>query len=170
MSAEIARLGTVASSVDLQEHRTKWFRSEITTRTIKFLDWTIDGRPLREIVRYQDGLPSDTTGMRGDWPAEYTRQSLAVLLDVSAGGPEVRMDDGRIALLYCLACGDLGCGALTAQVVTGPETVEWRDIGWQNDYEPFDPSGQDLPIFTVTFNRAQYEATIGALLRRDTFG
>ncbi|MGQ0842893.1 MAG: hypothetical protein ACT4QF_02040 [Sporichthyaceae bacterium] len=160
------RLGTTRASVEIREHRARWLRTgaAVSTRRIEFLDWTLDGRPLRDIVGGVRPV-ENTTPLRDDLDlAEFRQASLKALLGMAPGMEGVRFDDGRVAVLFCVLCGDLGCGALSVEVIVGPDTVEWRDVGWQTDYQPFDPHAQDDPVFGVFFGRAQYEAVVRDLM------
>ncbi len=71
--------------------------------------------------------------------------------------------DGRVALLLC-ACGDLDCPTLSANVVVNDATVEWRDVGWQVSYEPFEAQDVVREQPHMTFERSAYEALVADLL------
>ena len=62
-------------------------------------------------------------------------------------------------------CGNPSCRALSASLVATEEWVEWRDLGWQVDYEPFDAAEAGFtPPLTFRFNRSQYTTTLRELL------
>jgi hypothetical protein len=63
-------------------------------------------------------------------------------------------------------CGDLGCRALSADVVVTATTVEWRELGWQVDYEPFDATDVIEPARGFIFDRNEYEAVLIPLRER----
>ncbi|MFD6068192.1 MULTISPECIES: hypothetical protein [Amycolatopsis] len=132
---------------------TRWTDGEA-----RFLDWTIDGVALRTMV---SEMPEQQTPLFLDddvW-REAAVETLRRLLGELPGD----FDDGRVALLVCPACGDLGCGAYSVEVVFGDDVVEWRTLGWQTDYEPFD--GLDEDGFTgARFDRKAYETLLGDLL------
>lgn len=44
----------------------------------------------------------------------------------------------KILLYVCADCGDLGCGALTAQISFTENTVVWSDFAYENASETFE--------------------------------
>ena len=70
-----------------------------------------------------------------------------------------------MSLYVCPECGDLGCGAVTANLHVGPETVTWRAIGSQADYDAkVSPLGDDGAFPDIAFTRASYEAALLSVL------
>ncbi|OZD55717.1 hypothetical protein CH252_07695 [Rhodococcus sp. 06-1477-1B] len=134
---------------------------------LMFLEWTIDGRPLRDSLVFSNGRTCEditflTEGARAD---ELAIGSLRVLLGEHAADVEsrVRYDDGRVGLLFCPGCGGLDCGGVSAEIRATDTTVEWRNVGYQDSWHPFDPK-QDVSVFTLRFDRSQYETTVRGLL------
>jgi hypothetical protein len=132
---------------------------------VAFEDWTLDGELLRDLIRRS--FPEDMAAPDGEvtllsdrWVASAPVRALERLL---AGQPG-DFDDGRIALYVCKVDGDLGCATLSADVVVGTETVEWRDLGWQVDYEP-GVKGAHPPL-SIRFDRTAYEAVLREALAR----
>lgn len=121
-----------------------------------FLDWTIDGVALRSMVPAEQRTPLFLDDDR--W-RESAVETLRRLLGRLPGD----FDDGRVALLMCPLCGDLGCGAYSVEVVFGDEVVEWRAFGWQTDYEPFDDP-EEYRFTGARFERTAYETLLGDLL------
>ncbi|MER7864394.1 hypothetical protein DMC64_10530 [Amycolatopsis sp. WAC 04197] len=121
-----------------------------------FLDWTIDGVALRSMVPAEQRTPLflDDDRWRG-----AAVETLRRLLGRLPGD----FDDGRVALLMCPLCGDLGCGAYSVEVVFGDDVVEWRAFGWQTDYEPFDDP-EEYRFTGARFERTAYETLLGDLL------
>lgn len=143
------------------------FRRKASTEERAFEDWTIDGVALRQLVAQRSGwpeeagVPADHPALRSDdfWP-ELAVSNLRSLLGEVPG----ELPDGRVALLYCPVCADIGCGALTAELVMDGETVEWRDVGWQAD-EDFDATRDGFPAsLTLRFSREPYLALLRRLL------
>lgn len=168
--SSLAVLGTRWTEFPTSKPRRRGFlglRSEQVERTVSILDWTIDGRPLRDRLGFADVRPCiEVTFMsqtnRG-W--DFTIESLRALLLENESGfdPWVQFTDGRAGILFCPQCGDLDCGAVSADVRFKGSVVEWRDVAYQNGFTdgvfPDDP-----PAFSLRFDRAQYEATVRALL------
>jgi hypothetical protein len=168
MASTPSTLGVVEDHyVAYDDERVGWFRHKSVEHTITYLDWTIDGRPLRELVRYVDGsAPREVTVLQNDWSAiGVGRSLLKSLLGLPVGGGfDVVMPDGRIALLFCPTCFDLDCGTLTAEVEFSDTFVLRRDIAWQVGYDPLDLTDSEFDPPTLTFDRAQYEAELKRLL------
>ncbi|BFM23794.1 hypothetical protein [Microbacterium sp. che218] len=144
-------------------------RAEIVAvAPVRFLDWTIDGRPLRDRLTSSDGRACEDITLLADHSSgdQYAIESLRALLSEDTPGMDssLRFSDGRTGLLFCPTCGGLDCGAVTAEVRVTESTVEWRDVAYQDgstgDVLP------DAPAFTLRFDRVQYETTVRALLTK----
>ncbi len=126
-------------------------------------DWTVDGVALRRLVADRwgvDDLPSEMSRL---WPEDPSAAvaSLRALLGEGPGD----LEDGRVALLVCPVDQDVDCSALTTRVLLGEDTVEWQDVGWQVDVEPFVPVPDEYgPLLQLRFDRAQYERLLRELL------
>lgn len=155
---------------------------------LAFLDWTIDGVPLRKTfgdgeedtnstLLYEDADPTDRLeNLRRlrefDTPPptfepRYHRtwfDRLVRLRGTPIAPWGTAFSDGRVCLLYCF-CGDLDCPTLSTQVVTHADKVEWREIGWQVTYEPFESNQSEL--VNAVFERKAYETLIDNLLQGD---
>jgi hypothetical protein len=95
-----------------------------------------------------------------DWPDEFSRVQQLL------GQTPPELADGRLALYVCPECGDLGCGAVTVVVDRIGDDVVWRDLGWQNDYEPNVDFESFAGVGPFRFDRSQYEAVLSPLLQR----
>jgi hypothetical protein len=152
-------LGIVASETEW----TELGRLGTVTKRRPFLDFTVNGQPFRSLVglaEYGAEAVSETTRLMDDWPDGALAQ-----LDALLGGQSDEFGDGRVALLVCHLCGDVGCGAISAEVVLDSGLVEWRDLGWQNNYEPF--NGSPVRPRSFRFVQRQYEAVLRPM--RDHF-
>lgn len=131
----------------------------------RFLDWTVDGEPIRDWFASAEGERHEITWMVEGFPGEAAAvASLRALLVDSRSSPrsDVRFGDGRVGLLYCPGCYDLACGALSAEVRVTDDSVEWRDITYQDAIA--DELWAEMPRRSVTFERRAYEATVRELL------
>lgn len=143
---------------------------------LRFLDWTVDGEFLRDRVATQDYESTEITWMlEGSTlkASELQRRvgaSLRALLSErgSAIDREVQFGDGRVAVLFCrgghaeFVCGDLACGAVSADISFTASAVEWRDVTYQDAIA--DELWTEMPRRNFRFERKAYEATIEALL------
>ena len=128
---------------------------------VHFEDWTVDGTPLRTVVG-EDGPAQEMTPLstEGFWPqvaADHLRQLL--------GEAPPSFPSRRVPLLVCPIDGDPGCAALSADLTIEEELVVWSDLGWQNDYEPFEP-GHQLGVGDLRFSRSSYEELLRRTLTR----
>lgn len=70
--------------------------------------------------------------------------------------------DGTVSMYVCAACGDLGCGALTARVELHEDLVTWSDWGYRTDRVGDDswevpPDIDGIPVRDFVFERDDYE-------------
>jgi hypothetical protein len=125
-----------------------------------FLEFVVDGEPLGRLLGSFLGLRDATdeylSVLVTDWPTGIALDDLDHLLGITTS-PEL---DGRTALYVCADCGDLGCGAVTAVVEVEDEKVVWRDIGDQNNYEPFDDNAVFTGAGPFVFDHANYTAAL----------
>lgn len=171
--ASVSELGTRWSESPRWHSKSTGFLG-LRTKTIalppvRFLDWTIDGEPLRNRLGFDDGRPCrDITflveGSEGD---RYAVESLKALLGESNSGfdPWVQYTDGRAGLLFCPQCGGLDCGAVSAEVVVGDDVVEWKTVAYQDGITG-DVLLDSGPSFSLVFDRGMYEFFLRALLDR----
>ncbi|HEV8199268.1 MAG TPA: hypothetical protein VGS03_04540 [Candidatus Polarisedimenticolia bacterium] len=123
----------------------------------RYADFLIDETPLRNM--FGSGL----IGALGWGVPEYEVQLVNQLL-LRADPPRSRQ-----MLLVCPECGDLGCGAITADVSLSAGLFVWSQFGFENDYDPnmseFDSYRSVGPF---AFEAGPYEAVLrGALVRGD---
>ena len=130
----------------------------------RYLDWTVDGEAIGDWFAAEDDPRFETTWLNEtDRDVKMIEGSLRALLgERTRWHREVAFDEGRVALLFCAQCGDLGCGAITADVAFTTNTAEWRDIAREDG--AIGGLFPDPPPRTVVFERSQYEATIRTLL------
>ena len=93
------------------------------------LDFVVNGQSLFKLLRAAN---RDLVGALG-WGQPSWQRVLIDQLLLRAAAP---IPGGRQPLFVCAECGDLGCGALTAQVQRAGATVVWRDFKFENNYDP----------------------------------
>ena len=164
-SDHISVLGTQWAGEEWTELKGFWRPHEVC-HTIRFLDWTVDGSPLRNLIRFVDGsVPSepsflDTQFRSGPQPGASLRALLGKG-DPTAEDP-ICFSDGRVALLRCW-CGDIFDRSVSADIRFTDSLVRWNEIALQD--EPNVWTGPDgVEPFSLTFARDQYESTVNALL------
>ena len=141
------------------------WRNKSRIHEVVYEDWTLDGEPLRDIIRA--GFPEDLAAPQSEvtllsdrWVPSAPLRTLERLL-VGAPGD---FEDGRIALFVCQVDGDFGCATLSAEVVVRDEVVEWQNLGWQVDYES-GVRGADPPL-SIRFARDAYDAVLTEAMKR----
>lgn len=168
---QISVLGTAPDvAVQSVDEKVGWFRRKYVPREFPYLEWTVDGIPLRQVVAWPNGhVAGEVTPIQNEYALrEYEADFLRSVLGEPVERHWTVMSDDRVPLLVCGTDFDLNCRALTAKLVVSETLVEWRDIAWQVDYEPLDLTEQEQPVLTLTFDRRQYNAVIRPLLLQAT--
>lgn len=130
-------------------------------RPLSFVDFLVDGRPLRECLNIPDDTACpdhETTALRDDWQPTAAVEYLEV-----QGFRPGEFEDGRVALLLCPVCGDVWCGALSMELVLTQRTVTWTNFGWQEGPED---EPELFPDQYFTFHRNEYEQLLQGLRER----
>jgi hypothetical protein len=97
-----------------------------------YLDFVVDGQTLSERLPAAHGM---TTQLNRAWLATVPDAVQELLGHRAAPG----IEPGRVALLVCQVCGDLGCGALTATLEFGTHAVTWGHFAWETGNAPAQP-------------------------------
>jgi hypothetical protein len=96
----------------------------------KFFDFVIGGVSLYDTLGHSRDLISalwNPPVVPSEGDRAIRRLSLADSGDAS---------ENRVSLFICPECGDLGCGAITVRIERDDTGIVWRDIGYENNYEP----------------------------------
>lgn len=129
----------------------------------------VDGRLLRHVLTDAPGDPTAdwvvgptvVTVLTHSWPSGVPDAAYVLL-----GERPSPLANGRVPIFVCGTCRDLGCGAVTAEVVVGPDTVSWSAFAWETD-RPDDEGADPVFVGPLVFDRRAYEAEIRRFL--DTF-
>lgn len=117
-----------------------------------YLDFDIDGRPLRDWIDNTDDV---ITSLNRPWLSTL-EQSIA---ELTGRCPDPDLPPGRLAVLRCAECGDIGCGAVTARLDLTEDAVTWSDFAWETDIED-DEHLPACPGVSFVFDRNSYVTTI----------
>lgn len=151
------QLGLVGGVVEWSSTGGWWRKKTITTQR-SIVDWSVDGVALRDLVARREGnpgsLPTEHPPLVEEWPwPSIAVRNLGELL----GEMSSALDGGRVPLLFCPLCADLGCATLTAEVVVGAGVVEWRDLGWETNWQRLETTESHLePSLTLRFDLDAY--------------
>jgi hypothetical protein len=91
-------------------------------------DFVVGGASLFDAVRGED---LDLCGVLDVARRDWNVSAVASLL-LEAPPP---VPGGRQMIFVCPECGDLGCGAITCEVLRDGEVVTWQRFGFENDYD-----------------------------------
>lgn len=169
----VSVLGTTWSESEQWEWQRSGFlglrRELVAAPPLRFLDWTVDGRPLRDRLAFADGTPCRdiTPFVAGEDVDSFAVAHLAALLGEGGQGrdPWVRYSDGRAALFFCPQCFGLDCGSVSAEVVFTESSVEWREVAYQDGMTEAIAT-EEVPAFSLVFDRSAYEAILRTLVKR----
>jgi len=94
----------------------------------RFLDFVIGERSLFDMLHAAN---QDLIGVLGWASKEMDIATIdQLLLRQSAALP-----NGRHLIFVCGECGDIGCGAITADVCSEDDQIVWKNFGFENDYD-----------------------------------
>jgi hypothetical protein len=123
-----------------------------------FLDFCIDGISLYEKFANERDLVS-TIWVNPPVPEEAQKSIKRLLKLIPSEFP-----NDRVAIYVCPECGDLGCGAISIEIVFTETLVTWRSFGYENNYENAVEYERYLPIGPYNFERVAYENLFRKLL------
>lgn len=123
---------------------------------VHFLEPVVDGGPLRERV-----LDHGVVGVfTADLPALVERTAEELLGGRVCDG----LPSGRVGLLVCQVCEDLGCGSLTVALDVGEREVVWSSPRWEDGREEATVD-ERMGDATFRFERSGCEVAVrGAVL------
>ncbi len=70
------------------------------------------------------------------------------------------LESGRVPVLVCEDCGDVGCGAFTVRVVREGALIKWTDWAFENGSEPAQEITWPTKPGDLIFDRKAYEIEI----------
>jgi hypothetical protein len=70
------------------------------------------------------------------------------------------LESGRVPVLVCEECGDIGCGAVAVRILHEEGCVRWTDWSYENGYEPAKPLEWPTQPGDFVFERNAYEAAL----------
>lgn len=71
-----------------------------------------------------------------------------------------KLESGRVPVLVCEECGDVGCGAFAVRVVREDDLIKWTDWAYENGYEPARELTWPTRPSNLVFDRNTYESEI----------
>ena len=107
-------------------------RGQIRKHERKYIDFIVSGKPLSDILQTKSYDMISSLGWEID--TDYEKQIIKEFLKQKPS----ELATGRTIIYGCSECGDIGCGAITADIVESGDKIIWRDFGYENDYSGFD--------------------------------
>ncbi len=136
------------------EHRWQIRQREIVKTHVrkharKYVDFIVSGQPLSDIFQTNHEMISmlgwiTDVGYEGRIIKEFLKEEPAEL------------ETGRTIIYGCSECGDIGCGAITAEILDLGDKIVWRDFGYENNYAGFSLE-EYKHIGQFEFDKAEYK-------------
>ena len=126
-----------------------------TWKDRKYLEIEVDGKLLAHYFAGGSGAhPSQLSAV--GWSSSSTRVVDTVVAQL-LGNERSVLESGRVPVLVCEECGDIGCGAFAVRVSFAEAVVRWSDWAYENGRE----SAQQVELPTqpddFEFDRHVYE-------------
>ena len=99
---------------------------DISKEERDYFDFLIDNIPLSEILSVGDKITP-----LGWSEIKFQKDSVMELLKQKKS----ELTSGRVPVYICPECGDLGCGAVTVNIIENENSFVWKDFGYENNYE-----------------------------------
>ena len=116
----------------------------------KYVDFIVSGQPLSDIFQTK---ARDMITMFG-WSSntDYEKRTIKEFLKEEPA----ELETGRTIIYGCSECGDIGCGAITAEIIEIGDKIVWRNFGYENNYSGFDLEDyKHIP--QMEFDKTQYK-------------
>lgn len=132
----------------------------MTRASREYVEFVVDGTELGQQLGPMIGSSNVAVDLVPvlvlNWPIGFPEDDVARL----TGTVPAPLPDGRVPLYLCAECGDLGCGSVTVVIERSNDLVTWRDFGYQNDYEPFEPTDVFHGVGPFVFDGVEYDAAL----------
>jgi hypothetical protein len=122
---------------------------------LSYFEIEVDGKPLaHHFAGRLRAHPSQISILGGT--AEYRAEVVAHYLVEKPS----ELESGRVPVLVCEMCGDVGCGAFAVHVNLEGGFVRWTDWAYENGYEPARELTWPKQPGDLVFDRDIYESEI----------
>lgn len=140
--------------MDTLSHRWEMRQGEIVKTHIRrherrYVDFIVSGQPLSDIFQTNHELIS----MLG-WISDVGYESKIIKEFLKVEPAE--LETGRTIIYGCAECGDISCGAITAEILDLGDKIVWRNFGYENNYSGFDLE-KYKHLGQFEFDKAEYE-------------
>jgi hypothetical protein len=123
--------------MDTLLHRWDLRNQEIVNNQIRkherlYLDFVVSGQPLSELFHTKESDMISAFGWRLN--TDYEKRTIREFLKQKPA----ELETGRTIIYGCSECFDIGCGAITAEIIDTGDSIIWKDFGYENNYSGFD--------------------------------
>ncbi len=123
-----------------------------------YFEIEIDGQPLQQHFAGRLGAHPSQLSPLGWSSASGTYRAKVVAQFLTETPSD--LESGRIPVLVCEDCGDVGCDAFVVRVVREGELIKWIDWAIENGIEPAREVTWPTRPGDFTFDRREYEVEI----------
>lgn len=135
--------------------------SYMNNNLITYQDFIIDRQSLKIFLEKNSRRNIDNITPIG-W--DYNHRSVyAIKLFLLQ--EESELLSGRCPVYVCNACGDLGCGAYTMNIIKKDNLIIWKDFGYENNYEDKIFMLDDFRSIEFCFHYEEYQSSFNNLLK-----
>lgn len=113
-------------NVLLLNKATRKIRDNQTAR--EYLDFLVSGIPLKTLLNIETADYITLLGWMTNQKYERYILNVFMLKEKSA------LNNGRVMIYVCPECGDIDCGAITANIRDHGNKIIWSDFGYENSY------------------------------------
>lgn len=120
---------------------------------IFFADVVIDGNPLSKILQEYNNI-----SILGWGEKSFQDDIISKMLLEKPS----ELKSGRYELYVCPCCADIGCGAITINILKNDNSIIWKDFGLEYNYKD---NIQHIDIGPFIFEWDEYERVIKSSFR-----
>ena len=122
---------------------------------LTYLEIEVDGVPLAHYFAGRTGAHPSHLSPLG-WSSASAGVNARIREQLLAKETSA-LESGRVPVLVCEECGDVGCGAFTVRILREGDTLRWTDWAYENGREPAGPVGWPTRPGDFLFELASYE-------------
>ena len=115
----------------------------------KYIDFVVSEQSLGTLLEI---VKKDLIGAFG-WSTNHAYENQKIDEFLSLEKPE--LESGRTLFYVCAECGDIECGAITAEIEVKGDTVTWKNFGFENNIDEPDLSAYKH-IGPFQFDKIEY--------------
>jgi hypothetical protein len=115
----------------------------------KYIDFIVSGHLLSETFETKNKDMISSFGWSTN--IEYENRTIKEFLKQE----KTELETGRTILYCCAECGDIGCGAITTEIIETEDKIIWRNFAYENGSEETD-FNEYKNICQFEFDKEQY--------------